>query len=608
MAKIKKGVEKGTPMDTELAEIDKRLARLSGKEEPEVSSFEEKKKTKTFKKKIEDKKNKVVGTRTKLKPKKVLKKVRSLDFELADIDRRLAVLDGREEPEVSSFEEKKKTKTFKKKIEDKKSKVIGTKVKLKPELLKVKAGQKDLLKEPKKVLKKVRSLPKEKFTSLDREKKEDISFKDEIRTKKEVLKKDVATSLKKKREVSIPKKKKISKKSFLGFKKKSDKASTLKSLSLSEKKKDLLKKKIPKKKTSVVSSGMLKKKMESKLGRDISKPVEIGEEKAEEESGKSKTLLKKVKDKKSKLRFPLEKKKEEGPTEKVSKKEEPKGVEGKEEKLVKKTEENTQEEKDEKKIGKKPLKKSSDLKITTFFDKLVDDVEKRGAVGLSEIAETYKIDKKTAQEWAEILKDNDLVDFNIPPFGEPELRKKRLKLEKGEKGEKVEDKEKTKKEKPKKKLIKKFLLGGSKKYVVMGILGLVVIISIASFFIFSGRSGERTFAVPFIEGTQEEEQVREIIDKEDVLLAFSGNGSYDCRSEDGSTRYLIKNVFIKIEELDGSSKVVIKNDKIYTFNVNTGLWVESELREGIAVPGSGVYPKTVLECQGEEIDESEFDT
>ena len=93
-----------------------------------------------------------------------------------------------------------------------------------------------------------------------------------------------------------------------------------------------------------------------------------------------------------------------------------------------------------------------------------------------------------------------------------------------------------------------------------------------------------------------------------VKLAFSGNGTYDCRSEDGNTKYAIKNTWLKIEELDGSSKAIIKNNLTYTLNIETGAWITSAIREDVAVPGSGIYPKTTLDCQSAEIEEQEFDT
>ena len=234
--------------------------------------------------------------------------------------------------------------------------------------------------------------------------------------------------------------------------------------------------------------------------------------------------------------------------------------------------------------------------LKTPFDHVIDLVEKEGRVPLSRVVSLFHINKNIAQEWGQILSDGRLIDFHIPAFGEPEFRKIGIVIHK--------------------KKIKgmKFLLKGkiNKKKLILigGISGLIILMFFGLFVGF--RVSEKE--VPgVIEGIP---QVVEDADggKSDgvvddvVLLAFSGNGSYECRSEDGGIRYAIKNTLLKIEELDGSSKVVIKNNKTYALNIKTGVWIETSLRESLPVPGTGRYPKTILHCLRAPIELQEFST
>ena len=94
----------------------------------------------------------------------------------------------------------------------------------------------------------------------------------------------------------------------------------------------------------------------------------------------------------------------------------------------------------------------------------------------------------------------------------------------------------------------------------------------------------------------------------DVEKAFSGKGSYECRNLDGEIKYSIKDTMLKIEKIDGSSKIIIKSGKIYNLNIKTKEWDESNLREGIAAPGTGVYPKVELGCIETKLKNEDFDT
>ena len=227
---------------------------------------------------------------------------------------------------------------------------------------------------------------------------------------------------------------------------------------------------------------------------------------------------------------------------------------------------------------------------TTHFDKVIELVEKENRVPISKISKLFSIDKKLVQEWGEILKENDLIDFYTPVFGEPEFRKKGIII------------------KEKRKFKEKF----NKK--ILFLISIILVIGESIFIValvLKNQPEKAEFGIQEKkESKQEETKKLDTQDKPDknIYLAFSGNGSYECRSEDGSIRYAIKDTFLKIEKLDGSSKVVIKNNKTYALNIKGKNWTESPLREGIAVPGSGTYPKTILKCQNASIKESEFNT
>ena len=62
-------------------------------------------------------------------------------------------------------------------------------------------------------------------------------------------------------------------------------------------------------------------------------------------------------------------------------------------------------------------------KIETDFDILVNYVNARETVKLSEVARMFKITVKKAEEWAKILESHGLLELHYPTFGEPELKK-----------------------------------------------------------------------------------------------------------------------------------------------------------------------------------------
>lgn len=67
----------------------------------------------------------------------------------------------------------------------------------------------------------------------------------------------------------------------------------------------------------------------------------------------------------------------------------------------------------------------------TYFDLVVEIVNKRGIITISELAKTFRITKERAEEWANILSDHNLITLYYPPIGEPVL-KKLIKKEKEE--------------------------------------------------------------------------------------------------------------------------------------------------------------------------------
>ena len=59
----------------------------------------------------------------------------------------------------------------------------------------------------------------------------------------------------------------------------------------------------------------------------------------------------------------------------------------------------------------------------TEFDKLYNIVQEKGRVKLQEVMNLFKINKKLAEKWAEILRKAGLIDIYYPAVGDIELRK-----------------------------------------------------------------------------------------------------------------------------------------------------------------------------------------
>ena len=82
-------------------------------------------------------------------------------------------------------------------------------------------------------------------------------------------------------------------------------------------------------------------------------------------------------------------------------------------------------------LRKEVAKKQEDYE--TDFDKLHKLVEKYGRIKIADVAETFKITKKEAEEWATILEQHNLASIYYPALGGPEIvRKKKAKKEEEE--------------------------------------------------------------------------------------------------------------------------------------------------------------------------------
>jgi len=85
-----------------------------------------------------------------------------------------------------------------------------------------------------------------------------------------------------------------------------------------------------------------------------------------------------------------------------------------------------------KKPKKKEIKKQEPIKskklsiskkvYVTDFDKFYDYILQKKETSISQLAKTFKINKKLAEEWAEILEEKGLIKIHYPVIGEPKLK------------------------------------------------------------------------------------------------------------------------------------------------------------------------------------------
>ena len=66
-------------------------------------------------------------------------------------------------------------------------------------------------------------------------------------------------------------------------------------------------------------------------------------------------------------------------------------------------------------------KTSKENTIITDFDIMLDLINKKGKLTMAEIEERFAINKKLAEEWAQILADHDLVEIRYLPIGGVEV-------------------------------------------------------------------------------------------------------------------------------------------------------------------------------------------
>ena len=223
---------------------------------------------------------------------------------------------------------------------------------------------------------------------------------------------------------------------------------------------------------------------------------------------------------------------------------------------------------------------SSPLLVSTSLDTLFEMVEKETIVPLSRITSVFHVSKETALLWGNILSGYSLVDLDVPAFGEPYLKKKGAVVPLP-----------SIKKLPKKKIFIATALFVSVVWIVILLL---------LFWPSSSSISLDRFSL-----TEDSERLPVDIT---VQRAFSGSGSYECTDPEGKLRYRILNTFLKVELVGGTEKVIIKNNKTYTFDTQENIWKESEPRERLALPGSGIYPKVLLTCREVTLNEEEFST
>ncbi|MBI2499524.1 hypothetical protein HYV88_04755 [Candidatus Woesearchaeota archaeon] len=216
----------------------------------------------------------------------------------------------------------------------------------------------------------------------------------------------------------------------------------------------------------------------------------------------------------------------------------------------------------------------------TDFDRLCDVIEKENTVPLSKITGAFNVDKTVAQRWGEILNENELIEYRVPAFGEPEFIKKGF----------VVDEKKT---------------VNKKKRIIVGLsLAGVVLVALVGFFIINGLIQNTGDKINVIRPMPESERGVEVA-SENVKEAFSGNGTYVCRG--GEIWYYIKDQLLRAESVDKKSTVIVKSGVMYTYDITNDKWVKTNVSKGVVLPGSGKDPSENLECKKEDVNINLFD-
>jgi hypothetical protein len=71
---------------------------------------------------------------------------------------------------------------------------------------------------------------------------------------------------------------------------------------------------------------------------------------------------------------------------------------------------------------KKEVKEKQKLECITTIDSFYNFIKQKKKIPLKKITKEFKIDKKIAEEWANILKEHNLIDIDYPLFGGPILK------------------------------------------------------------------------------------------------------------------------------------------------------------------------------------------
>ncbi len=224
----------------------------------------------------------------------------------------------------------------------------------------------------------------------------------------------------------------------------------------------------------------------------------------------------------------------------------------------------------QKKIGRKyEIEKKG---FETNLDAVVRLIEKYNRLSFSDMSRTFDIPKDVVEEWGKILEEHELVEVYYPPIGEPELRKKGVKIEEKHINKRVF-----------------FYMGAGALFILLLVIGLNMLF------------------------------VKKPIVKETIMLqelptsvatAFSGKGSYTCSAIKDSVNlvYEIKDDLLRVEVETNETKTItiVKEGGMFTYIEDQDSWVRRDLAEDTIYPGSGKLPTIKMECFSAKIDENKF--
>lgn len=223
-----------------------------------------------------------------------------------------------------------------------------------------------------------------------------------------------------------------------------------------------------------------------------------------------------------------------------------------------------------KKIGRKyEIEKKG---FETNLDAVVRLIEKYNRLSFSDVARTFGIGKDLVEEWGKILEEHGLIEVYYPPIGEPELRKRGVKIEEKHINKRV-----------------LFYVGAGALFILLLVVGLNMLF------------------------------VREPTVKETIMLqelptsvatAFSGKGSYMCGAIKDSVNlvYEIKDDLLRVEVKinETITTTIVKEGGMFTYVADQDSWVRRDLAEDTIYPGSGKLPSIEMECFSAKIDEDRF--